>query len=83
MSRTICVTCDLYRCACRSGQTTVQVSATSPDEAKAVAVGYLERRGYTDHELLRMRFGASRMGMVGRRAYDLVYRIDRKQRARP
>lgn len=72
----MCARCGLVNCACRSGKTRVTVGATSPEEAKGIATGYLSRRGYTG-TLLGVRRRRVKAGIIGYQAWDLTYRVVR------
>lgn len=72
----ICAKCGLASCACRSGMTTVTAAGSTPDEARAVAEGYLDRRGWHG-ELLAVRRRRTRLGVMGYRAWDLRFRVKR------
>lgn len=71
-----CATCGLYRCACRSGKTTVTAAGATADEARIVAEGYLTRRGWAG-ELVAVRRRQAKVGLLGYRAWDLQFRVRR------
>lgn len=76
MSGMVCARCGLADCACSSGRTRVTAAGASIDEAQVLADGYLARRGWRG-TLVAVRRRRTRLGVMGYRAWDLTYRVER------
>ena len=73
----ICARCGLASCACRTGKTRITVGAVaSVQEARSVAEGYLDRRGWQG-ELIDLRRKRQTTGLLGYQAWTLTYRVTR------
>ena len=72
----VCAKCGLFRCACKSGETTVTAAGATPEDARVLAEAYLARRGYGG-ALLAVRRRRARLGIMGYAAWDLRYRVER------
>jgi len=72
-----CERCGLAVCACRTGKTRVTAAGATAADARIVADGYLERRGWRG-DVLRVRKRRTRLGVMGYQAWELEYMVERR-----